>query len=178
MATLTDIRPGKKRLKRAYIAIILWVVGRAIQVGARVDRDIKNEFEALPEGFTFYLGIYPDGPYMVVGKNEKGKVKFLGMNPAGINVNLRLSIKTMEAALLVFTFQEGTCLAFARERFVADGELPQALGIVRVLNRIETLLLPKIIAKLAVKRYPKWSELNPVRKYFTRVAVYLGIVTG
>lgn len=178
MATLTDIRPGKKRLKRAYIAIMLWVVGRAIQAGARVDRDIKNEFEALPEGFTFYLGIYPDGPYMVVGKNEKGKVKFLGMNPAGINVNLRLSIKTMEAALLVFTFQEGTCLAFARERFVADGELPQALGIVRVLNRIETLLLPKIIAKLAVKRYPKWSELNPVRKYFTRVAVYLGIVTG
>lgn len=161
-----------------YIAIMLWVVGRAIQVGARVDPDIKKEFADLPDDFAFYLGIYPDGPYMVVGKNEKGKVKFLGMNPSGINLSLRLNIKTMEAAMLVFSFQEGTCLAFARERFVADGELPQALGIVRVLNRVETLLLPKFIAKFAVKRYPKWSELNPVRKYLTRIAVYLGIVTG
>ena len=178
MATLTDIRPGKKRLKRLYIAVMLWVVGRAIQVGARVDRDIKKEFEDLPEGFTFSLGIYPAGPYMLVGKNEKGKVKFLGMNPSGINTDLRLIIKNMEAALLIFTFQEGTCMAYARERFVADGELPEAMAVVRSLNRIETLLLPKFIAKMAVKRYPKWSEFNPVRKYLTRVAVYLGIITG
>jgi len=161
-----------------YVVIMLWVVGRAIQVAARVDKDVKKEFEDLPEDFIFYLGVGPAGPYMVVGKNEKGKVKFMGMNPSGKNISLRLTIKTMEAAIQVFTFQESTCVAFARERFVADGELPQALGIVRVLNRIETLLLPKIVTKLAVKRYPKWSELNPVRKYLTRIAVYLGIVTG
>lgn len=178
MAVLTDIRPGKKRIKRIYVAVMLWVVGRAIQVAARVDKDVKKEFEELPEGYTFYMGIYPHGPYMVVGKNEKGQVKFMGMNPSGINIDLRLIIKSMEAAILVFTFQESTCVAFARERFVADGELPYALGIVRVLNRIETLLLPKIVTKLAVKRYPKWSELNPARKWFTRVRVYLGIVTG
>jgi len=173
-----DIRPGKKVFKRAYIAIMLWVVGRAIQVAARVDKDVKKEFADLRDDFMFYLGVYPHGPYMVVGKNEKGKVKFMGMKPEGKPITLKMNIKTVDAAFLVFSFQESTAVAFARERFFVDGDLPDSLAVVRVLNLVETYLLPKVITKLAVKRYPKWSELSPVRKYVNRVLIYLGIVTG
>ncbi len=45
-----------------------------------------------------------------------------------------MSIKNVESAILVFTFQESTAVAFARNRFVVDGDLIDALAVVRVLD--------------------------------------------
>ena len=173
---MEDILPGKKRLKRAYVAIMLWIVGRAIGVAARVDEDVKREFEELPEGFSFALSIYPQGPCMTVGKDEKGNVKFMGLKES-TTLSLKMNIKTLEAAILIFTFRESTAMAYARERFFVDGDIPDALAVVRVLNRIETYLLPKFITKMAVKRYPTWSELSPLKKHWNRIVIYLGTFT-
>jgi len=60
---------------------MLWFVGRAIQAAAVVDDDVKKEFENLPDGFTFSLGVMPNGPTMIVGKNRRGKVKIPGVEP-------------------------------------------------------------------------------------------------
>ena len=84
-------------------------------------------------------------------------------------------IKHLEAAILLFTFQESTATAIARDRLVVEGELPMACAVVRVLDMVEVLLLPKIIARLAVKRYPAWS---PVRKHLGRLMVYVRAVVG
>ncbi|PKL39820.1 MAG: hypothetical protein CVV44_06250 [Spirochaetae bacterium HGW-Spirochaetae-1] len=173
-----DFSPKKKYIKRIYLIILLWIVGRAIQVGAKIDRDIKKEFDELPDDFAFYLGVHPHGPYMVVGKNEKKQVKFMGMNPVGKRIPLKMNFKNIEAAILVLTFQESTTVAFARDRYFVDGNLPQSLAIVRVLNRIETYLLPKVITKLAVKRYPSWSEFSPLRKWVGRILIYARLITG
>ncbi|MEA2015051.1 MAG: hypothetical protein U9N38_07115, partial [Thermodesulfobacteriota bacterium] len=70
MDDFKEITSGKKSFKKAYIAVMLWFVGRAIQAAARVDKDVKEEFKKLPDGFTFCLGVLPAGPYMIVGKNE------------------------------------------------------------------------------------------------------------
>lgn len=172
-----EINPGKKLLKRIYIAVMLWIVGRGIQAASRVDRDIKREFKELPEDFLMCLGILPGGPYMFIGKDKKGRAKYLGWNPKGKKVTLGMSIKNIEAAMLVFTFRESTATAFAHDRFIVDGDLIPGMAVVRILNLVEVYLLPKIITKLAVKRYPPWSEMSPLRKYIGRIIVYVRAFT-
>ena len=175
MGDFREVTPGGNPLKRVYVAIMLWFVGRAIQAAAVVDDDVKKEFENLPDGFTFSLGVMPDGPTMIVGKNRRGKVKYLGWNPKGRLIDLKMKIKNLEAAILMFTFQESTAVANARVRMIVDGEVPPACAIVRVLDIVEVYLLAKIIAKLAVKRYPVWSF---GRKWIGRTRVYVRAVLG
>lgn len=170
-----EVTAGGKPLKKIYVAIMLWFVGRAVQAAAKADKEVKKEFEALPDDFTFALGVLPKGPWMVVGK-EKGKVKYLGWNPDVKKLHLRLDVKGIEAAILMFTFQESTAVAFVHNRVIANGELPYATAFMRILDIVETYLLPKIITKLAVKRYPtQWSF---GRKYGGRVCVYTRALLG
>ena len=154
---------------------MMWFMGRAIQAAASVDRDVRKEFAELPDRFTFDLCVMPDGPHMIVGKDRKGYVRYMGWDPEGKKINLKMKIKNLEAAILMFTFQESTALATARNRLVVDCEVPHACAAVRILDIVEVYLLPKIIAQLAVKRYPLWS---PGRKYVGRVFVYLRTVLG
>lgn len=175
MDDFREIAVGTKPFKTAYVAVMLWFVGRAIQAAARVDKEVKKEFEKLPNGFTFCLGVLPSGPYMIVGKNEKGRVKYLGWKPGGKHIDLDMKIKNIEAAILMFTFQESTAVASARDRMTIDGELPYACAIVRVLDIGEVYLLPKFIARLAVKRYPSWSF---GRKYIGRARIYFRSILG
>lgn len=165
---------GRKPLKRAYVAVMLWFVGRALQVAARADAEVRREFEALPEGFTFAMGVLPAGPWMIVGKRA-GRIRYLGWRPEGIALDLTLKIKHLEAAILMFTFRESTAVATARNRMIVDGEVPPACAIVRILDIVEVYLLPKFIARLAVKRYPRWSW---TRKLVGRTRIYLGAVLG
>ena len=171
------MKPGKKWFKKIYIAILLWVVGRAIQVAARVDKNLKEEFDNFPENFMFSLGVLPNGPFCIVGKDKKGRAKYMGWNTTGKKLTLRLGIKNIEAAFLVLSFQESTTVAFAHDRFIVDGDVAEGLAIVRILDMVEVYLLPWPIARLAVKRYPKWSELNPLKKWLLRVVIYVRAFT-
>ncbi len=196
-----EIKPGTKNLKKLYVAIMLWIVGKAIEAGYKVDKVIRKEFDGLPENFCFTLRLLPErrhpasilakivpdfiqdrgwlpiGTQMIVGRDKKGKIRYMGSNPRGKKITLHMNLRNIEGAIKVFTFQESTAVAFAHERFVVEGDLPQALTVVRVLDIIEVYLLPKIIARLAVKRYPKWSEMSPAKKYVNRVLVYIRAFT-
>ncbi|MFP3981640.1 MAG: hypothetical protein ACLFUY_09615 [Desulfobacterales bacterium] len=168
-----EIRPGTKLLKKSYVFVMLLIVGRAIEAAAKVDESVRKIFGDLPGRFTFYLGVAPGGPYMVFGKDKQGNVKYLGWNLYGRKIDLGLKIKNIESGIKVFTFQESTAQAFAYDRFIVEGNLPQALAVVRVIDIVEVYLLPKVITRLAVKRYPKWSELSPVKKHLNRIRIYL-----
>jgi len=102
-------------------------------------------------------------------------VKYLGWKTGGRHVDLDMKIKNIEAAILMFTFQESTTVATARDRMIVDGEVPYACAIVRMLDIGEVYLLPKFIARLAVKRYPAWSF---GRKYIGRVRIYFRSILG
>ena len=169
------ILPTGKPIKRLYLATMLWFVGRAVQAAARVDKQVRRTFDDIPDGFTFALTVAPDGPAMVIGKDRNGKVKYLGSDTTKRFIDLRLTIKNMEAAMLLFTFQEPTVLAVARDRMIVDGDIPAACAVVRILDMVEVFLLPKILASLAVRRYPQWSF---VRKTMGRVLIYLRAVVG
>jgi hypothetical protein len=170
-----EIRSGNKPLKQAYVALMLWFVGRAIEAAARVDEAVKAEFDGLPPGFAFSLGVMPQGPTMIVGKDAQGLVKYRGWNREGQKIDLQMKIKNLEGAILMFTFQESTAVATARNRLIVDGEVPAACAIVRVLDIVEVYLLPKLIAKLAVKRYPDWSFGE---KIWNRIRIYAGAISG
>jgi hypothetical protein len=175
MDNFREIPAGGKPFKRIYVALMLWFVGRAIQAAARVDEAVGEEFAALPDGFTFSLGVLPRGPAMIVGKGEEGQVRYRGWRLAGQRIDLQMKIKNLEGALLMFTFQESTAVATARNRLIVDGEVPAACAIVRILDRVEVYLLPKIIAKLAVKRYPDWPWEEKVGN---RIRIYAGAILG
>jgi len=175
MKLIQEVRAGSKPLLRAYVGIFLWFTGRAIQAAARVDEQVRKEFENLPDDFAFSLGCLPNGPWMVIGK-EKGVVKYVGGNPGNRKLHVRLAIKNIDAAFLILSFQESTALATTRNRLITDGELPYALAVIRILDIVEVYLLPKIIASLAVKRYPSWW--SPARKLSGRIGVYTRTLLG
>jgi len=175
MKNFREVAAGEKSLKKDYVAMMLWFMGRAIQAAAAVDRAVKKEFTDMPDSFTFALSVMPNGPHMIVGKDQRGFVRYRGWNPAGKKIDLQMKIKNIEAAMLIFTFQESTALATARERLIVDGEVAHACAIVRILDTVEVYLLPKIIAKLAVKRYPDWSFR---RRYLGRVLIYVRTLFG
>jgi aldehyde:ferredoxin oxidoreductase len=169
------ITPGSKNSKRIYLSVMLWFVGRAIQAASRVDREVKREFDQLPESFTFCLGVMPNGPHMIVQKNSNGRVSYAGHDPGTLSIDLNMKIKNIEAAMLMFTFQESAAMATCRDRLIVDGEVPPACAVLRILNMVEVFLLPRIVARLAVKRYPEW---RPVRKYLGRARIYFRTIAG
>jgi len=175
MKNFREVAAGKKLLKKDYVAIMMWFMGKAIQAAAAVDRAAKKEFVDMPDNFTFALSVMPNGPHMIVGKDQRGFVRYRGWDPEGKRIDLKMKIKNIEAAMLIFTFQESTALATARDRLIVDGEVAYACAVVRILDIVEVYLLPKIIAKLAVKRYPGWSFR---RKYLGRVLVYVRTIFG
>ncbi len=175
MGSFRQIEPGRKPLKKAYVAVMLWFVGRSIPIAAKVDPGIGREIADLPDGFTFSLGVLPAGPAMIVGKDASGRPRYLGRHTEKQKVDLSLKIRHIEAAIGMFTFQESTAVATARNRLIVDGEVPHACAVVRILDAVEVYLLFKVLARLAVKRYPDWSA---GRILWGRFRIYLGAVLG
>lgn len=175
MEAFTEIKPGRKPFQRIYLAVMLWFVGKAIQAASRVDKEVQKEFRAMPDNYTFSLGAFPQGPYMVVGKDDKGKVRYLGGNIKKHPPDLEMTLKSMGNLFLLLSFQESTPTANSRDRMIVSGDVPQACAAVRILDIVQVYLLPKFIARLAIKRYPRWSLK---RHTFDRTLVLIRTVTG
>lgn len=54
---------------------------------------------------------------------------------------------------------------------IADGDVSAAIRLVRCLNKMESLILPKLVASLAVKEYP--TELTLKEKFNQAANIYL-----
>ncbi len=175
METFIEIKPGRKPFQRIYLGIMLWFVGRAIQAASRVDEVVRKEFRDMPENYRFSLGAFPNGPYMVVGKDKKGKVRYLGGNIAKTPVNLEMTLKSMEHFFMLMTFRESTPEANARDRMIVTGDVPQACAAVRILDIVQVYLLPWFLAKKAIKRYPAWSLK---RHTLDRVLILIRTLSG
>jgi aldehyde:ferredoxin oxidoreductase len=172
---LRGVSPGKSLFKNLYLQLMFWVMGRAVAAAARVDAAVRVEFDQLEAGFTFALRVLPGGPCLVVSKDPEGHPRHLGGVFDGMAVDLDLQIKNTAAAILLFTFQESTAVSFAHQRILVDGDLAAAMNVVRILERVEILLLPRLIARLAVKRLPT-GKASP--GLFKRLWLYARTITG
>ncbi|RLP53960.1 MAG: hypothetical protein D6160_12895 [Ketobacter sp.] len=140
-------------LKKPYVALMMEVIGRALEASSQVDERIQKEVARLPAGFVFDMRALPSGPCFVMQKVGESNLKYLG-SESELPSDTSLKFKHLTHAFLVLSFQEGTAQAFANDRLLVDGEIAHAMKLVRCLNRMESLILPKLIAQRALKRYP------------------------
>lgn len=170
------IVPRANVLKKYYLMVMMWFMGRAIEAAAKMDTAIKAEFDRLPAGFSFCLMAQPDGPALTMRKDEKGHPRYYrGCHHGQQRMDLKISITSLEAAFVLFTFRESTITAATRSRLVVDGDISAGCAVIRIFDSIETYLLPKLLVRLAVRRYPKIGFLH---KIWRRGVIYLRTLTS
>lgn len=168
------MKPTNKLLpaaQRAYVALMMDVIGRGLTSASQVDPEIHNETKGFPAGFIVRMTVFPNGPDFTAQSQPDGSLALL--KNFGGKPDLTVTFKHISHAFLVFSFQEGTARAFANDRMVADGDLSYAIRLVRCLNKMEALILPKMVAKLAVKQYP--DDLSFTQKLNLASRIYLKV---
>lgn len=143
-------------LKRPYVVLMMDVIGRSLAAASQVDEKVQHEIRRLPPGLMFEMRVMPNGPALVLEKTGDCGLKYLGSH-APRQPDVVMKFKHLTHAFMVFSFQEATARAFANDRILLDGEIGHAMKLVRCLNRMESLILPKFIAQRALKRYPAIS---------------------
>ena len=161
----------KPALQLAYVKLMMDVIGRGLVMASQVDEEIKQEVAHFPENLTLSMKVFPHGPAFVARVTEDKQlelVKNLEKAP-----DLIITFKHLHHAFLVFSFQESTSQAFANDRMIADGDISNAIRLVRCLNKMEALILPKVVASFAVKQYP--DSLGLGEKLTTASKIYLKV---
>lgn len=158
--------------KRRYVALMMDIIGRSLEAASQVDKVIRDEVANLPARFMFEMRVLPSGPALVMVKTEEGHLRYVGSS-APRKVDVAMKFKHLQHAFLVFSFQESTARSFANDRILLDGEIGFAMKLVRCLNRMESLILPRFIAQRALKRYPNLSlpqKLSGGGRIYSQVA--------
>lgn len=169
------IQPMVFQARRMYVELMFQVMGRALQAVSEVDNTVKDEARVLPEGFLFEMMVMPDGPSMVVEHTGLGRFRYHGSAAPG-PIDLSIQFKHIAHAFLVLSFQEKTSVAFANDRMLVDGDISYAVRMTRVLNRLESFILPRLIAERAVKEYPQ--NLHLPEKLVSAARIYLKVATN
>jgi len=169
-------KPGKAvlRARRLYVSLMFQVMGRALQAISEVDESVRREASALPAGLLFEMAVMPDGPGLVVEHTGNGYFRFHGDQAPG-PVTLSVRFKHIAHAFLVLSFQEKTAEAFANDRMLVDGDISQAVRMTRILNRLESFILPQLLARRALKEYPQ--ELRLPGKLIGATRIWLRIAS-
>lgn len=157
----------------AYVTGMMGLISRLLQAGSQVDEEIKKEVNALPDGFIFKMEVMPELASFTMQKRANS-LQILTNDPS-VKSDLTIKFKHISHAFLVFSFQEGTAVSFANDRLLLDGNTALAMKMVRCLNRVESVVLPKIVAEKAVKTYP---ELTLVDKLQLSTKTYGKLITN
>jgi len=160
--------------QKAYVALMMDTIARALVFASQVDGELKNEFSGFPANFVIQMIVLPNGSHFNLQvQADKSLVR---LDHFEGKPDLAVKFKHVSHAFLVFSFQESTSRAFANDRMIADGEVSYAIRLVRCLNKLEALILPKLVAELAVKRYPTSLALG--EKVTKAAKIYANVVSS
>ena len=159
----------KPALEQAYVKLMMDVIGRGLVMASQVDEEVKQEVAKFPVGFVLSMNVFPHGPAFIAKVTPDHQLELL--HSVENKPDLTITFKHLSHAFLVFSFQESTAQAFAHDRMIADGDVGYAIRLVRCLNKMEALILPKLLAELAVKQYP--HELGLKEKLTGAAHIYL-----
>jgi hypothetical protein len=166
-----SINSVKPALEQAYVKLMLDVIGRGLAMASQVDDEIKQEIAKFPVGFTISMDVFNSDAAFIAQVDSQYQLVLV--DQVAKKPDLTITFKHMHHAFLVFSFQESTAQAFANDRMVADGDLAHAIRLVRCLNKMEALILPKLVAELAVKEYPE--NLTLKQKLTGAANIYLKV---
>ncbi|WP_130803272.1 hypothetical protein [Acinetobacter ihumii] len=161
----------KPMLQLNYVKLMMDVIGRGLVMASQVDEEIQNEVAKFPVGFVLSMNVFPNGPAFIARVTAEKKLELISAEQA--KPDLTITFKHVTHAFMVFSFQESTAQAFANDRMIADGDVSAAIRLVRCLNKMESLILPKVVASLAVKQYP--NELSLKDKLSEAANIYLKV---
>jgi hypothetical protein len=161
----------KPALQLAYVKLMMDVIGRGLVMASQVDEEVKQEVAKFPDHFTLSMKVFPHGPAFIARVTDSKQLELVP--DLDIKPDLTITFKHLNHAFLVFSFQESTAQAFANDRMIADGDISYAIRLVRCLNKMEALILPKLVAELAVKEYP--SNLSLKEKLTGAAGIYLKV---
>lgn len=149
-----------------YVGMMLDVVGRSLVMASHVDSVIQEEIGELPENLIIMMsvfgtplgfGIQVQSVLMDDGTYTK-RLVWLGsladVDQSDSHKALKIYFKHLRFAYQILSFKESTATGFANNRMVVDGDVSLAVILVRCLNRLESVILPKILARKAIKAYP------------------------
>ncbi len=165
------VKSVKPALQLAYVKLMMDVIGRGLVMASQVDEEVKQEVAKFPDHFTLSMKVFPHGPAFIARVTESKQLELVP--DLDIKPDLTITFKHLNHAFLVFSFQESTAQAFANDRMIADGDISYAIRLVRCLNKMEALILPKLVAELAVKEYP--SNLSLKEKLTGAAGIYLKV---
>lgn len=168
-------RSAALRGRRQYVQTMFRFMGRALEAISQGDQKAIEEARVLPDGFVFQMMVLPSGPSMVLEHTGKGTLRYLGSRYDG-RIDLSIRFKHMAHAFLVLSFQEKTTEAFANDRMVVDGDIGFGVRMTRILNRLEAIILPRLIASRAVKEYPE--DLGLFEKLPGAIGIYRRVATS
>ncbi len=161
----------KPALEQAYVKIMMDVIGRGLVMASQVDDEVRYEISKFPVNFILSMDVFPHGASFKARVNEQHLLELVTSKE--IKPDLTITFKHVHHAFLVFSFQESTAQAFANDRMIADGDLSYAIRLVRCLNKMEALILPKLVAQMAVKEYPQ--QLTLKEKLSNAANIYLKV---
>lgn len=158
-------------LQRAYVRMMMWLVGRLLQAAAAVDPVVAREVGNLEEGFSFTMRVR-DTDLGFAMRVASARLRMVSLSSLG-EPRLSFDYKHLTHAFLVLGFVEGTARSFANDRMSVDGEIAAAMKIVRCLNRMEAVVLPKLVARRALKEYP---AIGLAEKVTMALKIYLKMI--
>ena len=166
MISTKSVKPA---LQLVYVKLMMDVIGRGLVMASQVDEEVKQEVAKFPVGFVLSMNVFPHGPAFIAKVTPDHQLELL--HSVENKPDLTITFQHISHAFLVFSFQESTAQAFAHDRMIADGDVGYAIRLVRCLNKMEALILPKLLAELAVKQYP--HELGLKEKLTGAAHIYL-----
>ena len=181
-----------RTLKRKAVKLILSVLGQGIRVCRNFDEEVRAEFDLLPENFVLIIGIWGSRHPLILQSRKDGVhrihesvsslVKKLSV-PQVISRRvsleqpqetrmLEIRFKSVEAAWMMVTAKVSSSQAYARHDLLIKGEITKAMQMLRCIERVESYLFPKSIAKRVLppqlkipqKRWRMWIRMLHVGK--------------
>lgn len=162
----------KNRFKRSLCGIVMKMLGKGVCYAYKADSRVRSDLDKIcgysqnAEGenvandFSVKIAVNPLGPCMIFGK-KNGNV-FSETCSVEQTADIVLSFKGVNSAFKMFTGRMGLGDGYAQHRFTVNGDLYKVMGIVRIINIIESYLFPKFIAKKLMNPVPK-KEIGTFR---------------
>lgn len=168
------------------------MLGQGIRVCRNFDEEVRAEFDLLPENFVLIIGIWGSRHPLILQSRKDGVhrihesvsslVKKLSV-PQVISRRvsleqpqetrmLEIRFKSVEAAWRMVTAKVSSSQAYARHDLLIKGEITKAMQMLRCIERVESYLFPKSIAKRVLppqlkipqKRWRMWIRMLHVGK--------------
>jgi hypothetical protein len=146
--------------------VVLEVLYRGIRVLTKVDTRIHEELLALPQGKTIRFSVSP--------AENSPKLSFVvsdgTIHKSKAQPDIEITFKNEKMAFRVFTGRMGIAGAYAAHAFSLRGNINETMGVVRIVDLVESYLFPKFLTRHILKEIPK--------KQYPTALVYLRLIPG